>query len=146
MKVQSFLFCDDVRQETNGKFILIGVYESGILFSEKTKFPVRLPSLGFFCRFMLESGDQQFDEVEFNFYLNEKAILSAKGAIVVKDFSIPISVYKTTPGVVFPSEGKLEFEINLKLKNVLVGTIKPGAISIQKVTSQALLGTGEKNG
>lgn len=146
MKVQTFLFCDDVRQEINGKFILIGVYESGILFPEKTKFPVRLPSLGFFCRFMLEPGDKQFDEVEFKFSLDGKPILSVKGAIAVKDFSVPISVYRTNPGVVFPNEGQLEFEINLKLKSELVGNLKPGSISIKKIDPKTLLGSGERNG
>jgi len=135
MKLLSFLFCDDVRMEANGKLILVGVYDSGIVFPANTKFPAGVPALAFFCRFQLEGDDRHFDEVEVKFHLNGKAIMSLKAAVAVKDFKLPISIFRSMSGFQLPSTGNLEFEMVLSSKGEVVGDIKPGSMPIQMASS-----------
>lgn len=54
--VQSVIICDDVRQESNGKEILIGVYNDVMLFSA---FPAVLPHLNF--RIVVDFRGERFE-------------------------------------------------------------------------------------
>lgn len=58
----SLIVCDDVRQEINGKLILIGVYTGDIVVSA---LPVTLTQLHFFIEIRMDSGDiLRFAKVE----------------------------------------------------------------------------------
>ena len=48
------LMCDDVRQEKNGKLIIIGMYIENI---GALKVPIQLPTLSFVCRWEGASGE-----------------------------------------------------------------------------------------
>lgn len=59
MRVHSFTVCDHVRQETSGKFILIGVYTNAMVFSE---IPATVP-LSFWC--LLEPHETGTHKISF---------------------------------------------------------------------------------
>lgn len=75
----STIFCDDIRQESNGKFLLIGVYQGVILMN--VAFPVKIPRLA-----LVVSVSQKVDKFHPHMVLHiflpgdsdEKASLTAE--------------------------------------------------------------------
>ena len=78
-KVTSFMVCDDVRREDNGKEIIIGIYNKAIIVS---MFPVQLPQLTF--RVIIEVEHSNFHE----------CFLSVTGPKrkLMTEFQIPINI------------------------------------------------------
>lgn len=130
MKIQSFLFCDDVRFELNQKIILVGIYDAGILIPPKTKFPTILPTLGFFCRLQLDHEDRPFDEVEYRFLLDDKDLGGGRGRVSVKDFLKPITITRTVPGLVLPEVGDLKLGLTFRQKGEIVSKTIAGSITV----------------
>src|SRR2546423_10582055 len=62
----STIFCDDIRQETSGKFIYIGVYQSSMLIN--TAFPIRLSRMSFAITLM-QSVDIFEPSMKFRVFL-----------------------------------------------------------------------------
>ncbi len=124
MKFQSFIFCDDVRQEINGKVTLIGVYDLTIIFPKGTKFPAALP-LSFFCRVQLDTGDKHFDSMKLEFFLNGKLFLDAEGPIQVNDFEKPITISQRFSILPIPESGVVRCNLIFKAAGVEVGRLSP---------------------
>lgn len=74
--IQAAILCDDIRQERNGKFILIGLFDRIGL----QRFPFRYPRLCLFTRWC--SGEGQF--------VQSTRILGPNENIVAKGKSIPV--------------------------------------------------------
>ncbi|MBI3986870.1 MAG: hypothetical protein HY343_08130 [Lentisphaerae bacterium] len=70
--IQSSLMCDDVRQERNGKFILIGLFDA---ITSKT-FPVTFPRMCVVNRWC--SGEGQFAQVTRLLKPNEGMLMQGK--------------------------------------------------------------------
>ena len=75
--IQCSLLCDDVRQERNGKFILIGLFES----IGSVQWPVRYPSLAVFTRWCGGEGE----------YTHESRLVAPDGVgVVMKGQAVPV--------------------------------------------------------
>ncbi len=75
--LQSALLCDDVRQERNGKFMLIGLFDAIVLQS----LPVRYPRLFMVTRWCSGQGD----------FTQKSRILKPDGtSVLVEGQSIPV--------------------------------------------------------
>ena len=66
------MFCDDVRQETSGKFIFVGVYSNDMVVS---KFPVTLPKLCIQAK-AVTFADDPFQELRIKTYIDDELIKS----------------------------------------------------------------------
>ena len=76
--LQSSLLCDDVRQEMNGKFILIGLFD-GLAVRE---FPARFPRICLVNRWCCGEGA----------FTQRSRILSSDGAIVVEGKDVTVQM------------------------------------------------------
>jgi hypothetical protein len=124
--LQSCLICDDVRQERNGKFILIGIFDA----LAAPALPVRHPQLAVVTRWC--SGEGEFKQ-------KTKLLGPDQQTVVVEGQEIPVrlpSAEATATQVefflntVFPTEGIYWLEVilngDLKLRCPLrVNRIKP---------------------
>lgn len=80
--LQSALLCDDVRQERNGKFILIGLFDAIVL----QNLPVRYPRLFMVTRWCSGQGD----------FMQKSRILKPDGtALLVEGQTIPVRLPNT---------------------------------------------------
>ena len=80
--LQSSLLCDDVRQEMNGKFLLIGLFD-GLAARE---FPARFPRICLVNRWCCGEGE----------FTQRTRILAADGSVVVEGKDIPVKVANDT--------------------------------------------------
>ena len=133
MKLIDYLVCDDIRKEANGKHILIGVYNSQIIFqanSPDVKWPIQ-KQIYLFIRIMKEESDHTYDGFEVVIDLNTLAsqqpyaLARISGifrnnekvnAPMVFDFSLPVK---------FPGPGDMHFTMNFTKGMSVVHTIKP---------------------
>lgn len=80
--LQSALLCDDVRQERNGKFMLIGLFDAIVL----QQLPVRYPRLFMVTRWCSGQGD----------FTQKSRILKPDGtSVLVEGQSIPVKLPNT---------------------------------------------------
>lgn len=80
--IQSALLCDDVRQERNGKFILIGLFDAIVL----QNLPVRYPRLFMVTRWCSGQGD----------FTQKSRILKPDGtSVLVEGQTIPVRLPNT---------------------------------------------------
>ena len=113
--LQSSLLCDDVRQEMNGKFILIGLFD-GLAVRE---FPARFPRICLVNRWCCGAGQ----------FTQRSRILSPEGNVVIEGKDVPVTMANDTQtatsieffiNAVFPAPGVHWVEIlldnNLKLR------------------------------
>lgn len=68
-------FCDDVRQEANGKFLFIGAYSEGLILSNNPS------SLNLFLVTMLRNTRQRDYDFEFEALIEGERKFSAEGSI-----------------------------------------------------------------
>lgn len=75
MRVISALLCDDVRQEKNGKYILIGAYTGEILYP-------RFPAAGQFSAMCcLEVGEPSEASIQFRFKVDDEIVGDITGEV-----------------------------------------------------------------
>ena len=91
--LQSSLLCDDVRQERNGKFILIGLFD-GLAVRE---FPARFPRICLVNRWCCGEGR----------FTQRSRILSSDGTVVVEGKDVPVQM-----GDAMQTATSIEFFIN----------------------------------
>ena len=132
MKLLSFLFCDDIRQENNQKIMLIGVYDQGIVINSEAAFPITLPMVCFFCRVKIEDGDKPVDSSEFKIFLDDTQVSSENLQVVVKDVTQPLTLCAKLVPFQLPKEGNLRFEIVFKSNNEVASTLRPDPIFVKK--------------
>ena len=109
------LVCDEVRQENNGKFIVIGVYTPGIVLP---RFPTGLPKLTFFNCF--EPSENGAWDLGFQLrHVDTGAIVGPDGRIKIEiqikaeTGGIPQSyVPITIPNIQFQMPGMYAFTLN----------------------------------
>lgn len=75
------LFCDDVRQETSGKFIFVGVYSDDMVVS---KFPATLPKLCILAK-AVTLADDPFQELTIKTYIDDELIKSLAASLAPPD-------------------------------------------------------------
>lgn len=120
MKVESFLLCDDIRNEIGGKQSLMGVYGENIQFETSTSALKQWPKtlrVGIFIRLLLEGNEKEFSDINFKIHteLNENKTQIGEGRI---DLSAnPKKPHKLTIGIIqdpllIENTGDLTFEIN----------------------------------
>jgi hypothetical protein len=85
-KFSQVILCDDVRQETNGKYIIIGLFTSDILVNE---FPAYLPLRLLITYEMEEIGDQKLD---FLWFLDDKPLIEMEGGVRQETLGAPIVI------------------------------------------------------
>ena len=73
MKLDSVIFCEDIRNEINNKHTLVGIYTDRIILQadkpvEAVKFPA-LSRLSCYFRFLKEDSDSSVDTFEIKFML-----------------------------------------------------------------------------
>ena len=104
-KVHAVVICDDIRQEDNGKYILIGVYVGNIIFSD-------LPNTAILNFWMLVEA-QKNRETEFEFrglMSNEKIpMFSGKGKFT-SQADLPISIPLGSTPIQFNNEGEFKLQ------------------------------------
>jgi len=72
MKLYDFVICDFIRQENTGKYILFGVYDDILIFTQKEKTEYYNLPISFFLRFRLTEEDQEIP-TDFRFIVNYDA-------------------------------------------------------------------------
>ena len=113
--LQSSLLCDDVRQEMNGKFILIGLFD-GLAVRD---FPARFPRICLVNRWCCGEGK----------FTQRSRILAPDGSVIIEGKDVPVNVASDTQtatsieffiNAVFPAPGVHWVEIlldgNLKIR------------------------------
>lgn len=63
-------FCDDIRQETSGKLIFVGVYSSEMYV---TSFPITLPKLSISIKAVTPTSNR-FEKLNVSVYIDERVI------------------------------------------------------------------------
>jgi hypothetical protein len=132
------VFCDDIREETGGKFSYMGVY-GGALFINKP-FPVTLPKFALSVHYRIAFDDDRLDDIHLAVFLpgDEESKPSITAIIQVPKL-IDSDVQGETPGETF-REFNANFvlaPLTLKEKGKIrvraeggAGIIKLGALNI----------------
>lgn len=118
MKLRDIIFCDDIRNEINNKFSLMGIYADKIVFkfnsleSEKWPLPVKLCLL---MRVQAEANDPLVDLFTFSFLLNGKKTDLLNGEVKMEPGQHLMTLNIIADGL--PVEkGTLGFELKLYSK------------------------------
>ncbi len=114
MRVNDFLFCEDVRQELGNKVSAMGLFGDDITLNQVslTNAPVGM-RLGFYLRCTLDSTDVVPNRFVLSLRHGATALLEGGGALIVGDATKPIAIATTLPAFVIPGSGELTFEISL---------------------------------
>jgi hypothetical protein len=124
MKFIGIIFCDDIRQERNNKFSLMGVFNDRIILNTDNKQPeIKWPqpmNLAALLRFAIGKDDEQPDRFELEYILNKKSILKVANELNINligksEFQLVIN------GIGFPIEpGTLGISIKFYIKDKLI--------------------------
>lgn len=126
------LMCDEVRQEMNGKFMLIGLYTPNISLAQ---LPAMLPALTFFV--CLESDrpeNLQFRMRLANLETGQK-VAEGMGAIGFQRPGFGISILRM-PNVMFQATGTYTFEFTIEGEQPITTTFDVELIQIQMQAAQ----------
>ena len=96
--LQSSLICDDVRQEVNGKFMLIGLFDS----INVVKLPEVIPRLCVVTRWCCGEGE----------FMQRSRIVHESGAVAIEGRNIPVKLQVSESTV-----SSLEFFMNVRFEN-----------------------------
>ena len=133
MKLLYIIFCDDIRQEINNKFSLIGLYNDRIVFINK-KSEITWPqpiNLSVFLRFSVDKNKELPDAFEFEYHLNKTPIVKINGQLNI-DIKNESQFQLAINRVYIPLEpGYLGFSIKLySHKKILFSEVKEAALVI----------------
>ena len=102
------LLCDDIRQENNGKFIILGLYTPDIIVPAV---PFALPSLGFFVAFEADSAGV----LDFNFKLAQGDTIMSGGSGKMNVGKAGVTAVPLRLGaLVFPAAGQYRFVLDVE--------------------------------
>lgn len=120
------IFCDDIRQEINGKFTLVGCYNSQLLVSD---FPFTLPRLA--IHFILECEDESpapAGDITLQVFQDEREIFRVDADIPVADAAATAGLPKRFNGgfnfgpISLEGDSIIRFELTLPSKEILRAT------------------------
>jgi len=126
MKIEAFLFCEDIRLELGNKFSLMGVLGDtlGFVSTEENSWPKHV-NLAVFVRLAPFGGEVIPDSVILNFDLNGEAIGEVVGSFNVLNKNDVTNVPINLPRVPIKQTGNLNFHMKfLSGENTLVEEIR----------------------
>jgi len=124
MRISNIIVCDDIREETGGKYTLVGVYSNKIVFENNQKkelFPVS-KQLGVFIKFVREKNTTSYTKFEMRLFLDSPGkkpsdeIIVSGMAVKEIDFSKPLVISFVAP-FNFQSQGTLKLEMKFKAED-----------------------------
>ena len=104
------LMCDDIRQETTGKFIVIGIYMGNLAVPHV---PFTLPSLAFFQAFESDRPANLTFRMRLERMDTGQAIFEGMGSMQVHRPGVGVAPVKFGP-VVFPVFGGYNFVVTIE--------------------------------
>ena len=111
MKIETFLICDDIRNEIGNKNSLIGVYDQKILFNATPETSGKWPKhlkLGIYTKINFEGLKPDNFKVKSKYNENEKKlVLTGKMAAVGENDKMNIAM--VTPNFIFEGPGGMQF-------------------------------------
>lgn len=122
-KVRSVLICDDIRTETTGKEILIGVYRGAVVVPTA---PISLPSLALRIEFGVTGVSEREDfETSIRFLSPDKVeIFFASGMIDIIEPLEPAVISLTFGPATFPKQGEYKIMMTLFGQTKTISTLK----------------------
>ncbi|NQT61215.1 MAG: hypothetical protein HQ557_19790 [Bacteroidetes bacterium] len=130
MKLQTFIVCDDIRNEIGQKHSLIGVYDDRILFNvtpdKKNTWPKQM-KLGIFAKISFEELTPK--SFSFKMKYNENDVLLGEGSVNIKESEKNMNkfiVAIVNNNFLFDKPGKIKFTFIFfdKSKNN-IGSVSP---------------------
>jgi hypothetical protein len=120
MNVFSFIACEDLRHEVDGKVTLVGVFE-GLSFPKGTKFPSML-RIATQLRVKFDEGETVPDQASVSYRLNGKDLATAQGTLTIIKRNQPIPL--NMPMLVLPVDapGVLTIEYTFRASGKAIGT------------------------
>jgi hypothetical protein len=109
------LFCDDIRQETNGKFILIGVYTGDLI---PGLVPATIPMAMLLRIHGLNSGKHQF---RMTLELDGTIVLEQNGGTEQAGDNVPIALIFSNFPIQLNGPGKLLARVTIDGEKILAG-------------------------
>lgn len=103
------LLCDEVRQENNGKFIILGLYTPHMTVPQ---IPFPVPAVTFFICLDSDRPEQLQFNVRLTDLTNGQQIAQAMGMMTIVRPGMGISVIRF-PNVVFQNPGTYTFEMRI---------------------------------
>ena len=103
------LVCDEVRQENNGKFIILGLYTPSMSIPQ---IPFTIPSLTFFMCFESDRPDQLQFTVRLTDLTNGQQVAQAMGVMTINKPGMGISLIRF-PNITFQNAGAYTFELRV---------------------------------
>jgi hypothetical protein len=118
-KVRSWVICEDVRFEGNGKHILVGVYPGAI----RLRKPPPVPAVRLFIWLQLELTKVDYGEYELRILDPHNAsIADFKGRAKFKHMDEPATLICSTGEMTIPSYGTYSVEFGMGAPPTLLGT------------------------
>lgn len=116
MKLETAIFCEDIRHEINNKFSIIGTYNDKILI--RTNEPQKLiwplhTRLGCWIRLINEPGDGNPNKFEFEYIISNQPSIKASGVVNVDKTYLYFNVALVGEGIPL-QPGSLGFRLVLK--------------------------------
>lgn len=135
MLLKNYIFCDDIRQEINNKFSLIGAYSDRILITTPKGVNITWPislRLSIYLRIGLDKQDIIPNNFDFSLHLKNKTLINVAGNPYTIDTERRDSnIFITTEGLQV-EPGDLDFNLSLKKDSQLVYDVEvKSALSIQ---------------
>lgn len=101
------LLCDDIRVETNGKYIIIGMYTSEILIAD---FPAYLPLRAMMAYTREEIGPQKID---FIWTMDDAPLAEMEGGVDQQTLNLPITIALPPVPLYLEAPGQLQLSARL---------------------------------
>lgn len=115
MKLIDALFCDDIRHEASNKVSLMGLYNDRIVIHLDNPAEIKWPlpiNLSTLLRFSIEETEKLPIQFEFEYLLNEKAIVKIEGSVDLNKSNKIFTIALTGSGIQV-EPGDLGFSIKV---------------------------------
>lgn len=126
MKILDFIVCDDIRQEVGDKVTLVGVYAGSLIIKgpEEINWPQTV-RIGFFLRFVMETGDAFPDRFQARFVSEGEEVTIFEGPMSLSEEYTYFQMVLMSNAFVIPRPGELTFKVVFLNGESILHTLQP---------------------
>lgn len=137
MRILSFLFCEDVRKEVDGKSTIVGVFD-GLLIDARSvaEWPAAI-RIAAHMRLQLVEGEPVPDENILAIKFNEAEIARGVNRMKVTRLDLPVTLVAPMIFIPIAESGKVVFEYTFKANGEQLGERQTFSLSVDITGSAA---------
>lgn len=131
MKILSFLFCEDVRKEADGKSTIIGVFDGLQIGANSFNAGPAAIRLATHMRFQLDVGEPIPDKSTLTIRFNDAEIVTGMNEIKINRIDLPVSLIAPMSFIPITGAGVISYEYTFWAKEIQLGAPHRFGVSVQ---------------